>query len=258
MLGFLCYHFTLSSPDGGKLSENVIKRALRAPFNNYTRFMLRRSFQSQTADPRGPNERTIEYPFALTALSFSHYQDILDVGPGLSPWPATVAACGYHVTAIDEMTGYWNEGIINQHFHVIRGDITSPQLNKMFGIVTCISTLEHIPNHAEAMRGMVSLMKSDGILILSFPYNEHQYVHNIYEHPNAGYGKGSPFITQIYDRKAINGWLAANNLESIEQKYFQCFTGELWTFGQRCFPMKEVRVEEKHHLTCLVMKKARH
>jgi SAM-dependent methyltransferase len=241
-----------------KLNANIIKRAIRAPFDYYNRFMLRQSFRSQTADSRGPNERTVEYPFALKALSFSHYQDILDVGSGLSPWPATLAACGYHVTAIDEMTTYWNESIINKHFHVIHGDITAPQLNKTFGIVTCISTLEHIPKHAEAMRCMVSLMKDDGILILSFPYNEHRYLHNIYDHPNAGYGHGSGFITQIYDRQTINGWLSANNLESIDQKYFQCFSGELWSFGQRRFPMKEVRVDESHHLTCLVMKKARY
>ena len=233
----------------------LVKRMLRTPGDFYNRLMLRREFRRQTADPRGPNERPFEYSFALTALSHSRYQDILDVGPGLSAWPSTLSTCGYHVTALDEMRKYWRGNIINHHFHVIHDDITAPRIKQTFGIITCISTLEHIPKHAEAVSRMASLLKEDGIMILSFPYNEHRYVHNVYDLPGAGYGQGSPFITQVFDRATIDLWIKSTGLRLIQQRYLRCFTGELWTFGKRLQPMEDVSVEQPHHLTGIVLRK---
>ena len=217
--------------------------------------MLRRHFEWHKADERGPNERPLEYSFALQALSHSRYQDVLDVGPGLAPWPAVVELCGYHVTATDEMTIYWQQKIINKHFHVIHDDITATKIKQKFGIITCISTLEHIPKHADAVSNMASLLKDDGILILSFPYNEHRYVPNAYDLQDAGYGKGASFITQIFDRKTIDLWIKLTGLEIIQQRYYRCFTGELWTVGTRLRPMEEVSVDQPHHLTGLVLAK---
>jgi SAM-dependent methyltransferase len=236
---------------------SFVKRMLRVPGNQYNRFMLRRAFEMQEADARGPNERPLEYSFALQALSLSPYQDILDVGPGVAPWPAVVSLCGYRVTATDEMTIYWQEKIINKHFHVIHDDITATKIKEKFGIITCISTLEHIPKHADAVSNMASLLKEDGVLILSFPYNEHRYVHNAYDLPDAGYGKGAPFITQVYNRETIDLWIKRTGLTIIQQRYFRCFTGELWTVGTRLRPMEEVSVDQPHHLTGLVLAKKR-
>jgi SAM-dependent methyltransferase len=232
-----------------------VKRILRIPGNQYNRLLLRRDFERQKADERGPNERPLEYSFALQALGLSRYQDVLDVGPGLAPWPAVMERCGYHVTATDEMRIYWQEKIINKHFHVIHDDITATKITRKFGIITCISTLEHIPKHADAVSNMASLLKDDGILILSFPYNERRYVPNAYDLPDSGYGKGAPFITQVYNRETIDLWMKRTGLTVIQQRYFRCFTGELWTVGRRLRPMQEVSVDRPHHLTGIVLAK---
>jgi SAM-dependent methyltransferase len=237
------------------MTLSLLKRMLRIPGNRYNEFMLRRAFKAQEADARGPNERPLEYSFALQALALSQHLDVLDVGPGLAPWPAVVSLCGYHVTATDQMTIYWQEKIINKHFYVIHDDITDTKIAQKFGIITCISTLEHIPKHADAVSNMASLLKEDGILIMSFPYNERRYVHNAYDLPNAGYGKGAPFITQIYSRETIDLWTRLTGLAVIQQRYFRCFTGDLWTVGARLRPMEEVSVDQPHHLTGIVLAK---
>lgn len=236
------------------MSLKLAKKILRTPGDFYVRFMLRKQFRSQVADPRGPNERPLEYSFALNALALSRYRDILDVGPGMSAWPSTLSVCGYHVTALDEMRTYWKGSIMNPHFFTIHDDITSPKIKQKFGIITCISTLEHIPKHVEAISGMASLLKEEGIIILTFPYNEHKYVYNAYELPGAGYGQGSPFITQVFDRNSIKTWLMSTGLRLVHQRYFRCFTGEYWTFGQRLEPMEEVSIDQPHHLTGIVLK----
>lgn len=239
------------------MNLRLIKRILRAPGDYYVKFMLGREFRCQTSDPRGANERPFEYSFALNALSLSHYQDILDVGPGLSAWPSTLSVCGYHVTALDEMKTYWEGRIINRHFHTVHDDITAPKIKQKFGIITCISVLEHIPKHLEALSGMASLLKEDGIIILSFPYNENRYISNVYELPGAGYGQGSPFVTQVFNRSVIESWLQSTGLSLVQQRYLRCFTGEFWTFGQRLQPMEEVSSDQPHHLTGIVLRRVR-
>jgi hypothetical protein len=63
--------------------RNSGKKAIQMLGNLYVNALLKREYQSQQEDPRGPNERLLEYSFALNALSLSRYTDILDVGCGL-------------------------------------------------------------------------------------------------------------------------------------------------------------------------------
>ena len=102
---------------------------------------------------------------------------------------------------------------------------------------------------------MHSLLKKNGFLILTFPYNEKIYHKDIYKHPGAGYGKGANFITQVYSRREINNWLSDTSFEIIDQEYYKVFTGEMWTMGDRVTPCKKVSSSELHHLTCLLLKK---
>jgi 2-polyprenyl-3-methyl-5-hydroxy-6-metoxy-1,4-benzoquinol methylase len=204
----------------------------------------------------GPNERPLEYSAALQALALTSDQDVLDIGPGMSPWPALVANCGYHVTAIDEMSKYWGGRVLNRHFHVIQDNVLSPKVKSKFGIVTCISTLEHIPEHQAAVVAMAGLLRENGILILSFPYNETRYVSNAYDLPEAcHYAEHVNYICQIYNRETINSWCESSGLSLELQRYFQVFTGEYWGCGQRLRPPHEVNVADAHHLTLLVLRK---
>lgn len=200
------------------------------------------------------NERPVEYGFSFKHLQHLGTGKILDIGPGKSSWPHILSTCGFEVIAIDKIEGYWNS-FFNRHFKILNDDITQPKLKEKFQFATCLSVLEHIPDHIVAVKNMHSLLEKNGYLILTFPYNEFQYQPNIYKHPKAGYGQDANFITQVYSRNEINQWLEKTSFKIVDQEYFQVFTGEFWTFGERIIPCKKVKKEELHHLTCILLQK---
>jgi len=202
------------------------------------------------------NERTIEFAFAFKWLSKICPIKVLDVGSGTTAWPHIMANCGFGVTAIDKIKGYWKGGFFNRHYYIIHDDITKPKIAKQFDLVTCISVLEHIPDHKAAVRGMFELLNPLGYIVLTFPYNETRYVDNVYKLPDAGgYGKGAAFICQVFSRNEIDNWLQENRGTIIEQEYYEVFTGDLWAFGKRIYPPRKVKKQERYHLTCLVIQK---
>jgi 2-polyprenyl-3-methyl-5-hydroxy-6-metoxy-1,4-benzoquinol methylase len=200
------------------------------------------------------NERPVEYGF-----SFKHLQNlctgkVLDIGPGRSSWPHLLFTCGYEVKAIDKIDGYW-DSYFNRHYKIINDDITNTKLKEKFQFVTCLSVLEHIEDHRTAIRNIHNLLKKDGYLILTFPYNENLYHKNIYKHPNAGYGQDTNYITQVYSRNEINEWTFETSFKIIDQEYYKVFTGEFWTIGERINPCIKVSARELHHLTCILLQK---
>ncbi len=202
-----------------------------------------------------PNERAVEYGYALRWLSSIVPQDVLDVGAGSSAWAHLMAGCYFHVTAIDKIKGYWKGGYFNRHYHVVNDDITKPKTKRQFDAITCLSVLEHIADHMAAVRGLFKLLRPGGHLVLSFPYNEDYYVEDVYKLPDAGYGQDKSYICQVFSRKEIDVWLADNPGRVIDQEYYEVFTGEFWTFGDRVGSCKRVERNKKCHLTCLVIQK---
>lgn len=199
---------------------------------------------------RRVNERPVEYPFALTCLSELCPTSVLDVGPGTSAWPQLLANCGFEVTAVDEGHSYWGSRPANRHHYIVRDDITDPKIDRKFDAITCLSVIEHIEDHRAAVRGLRSLLHPGGHAIMSFPYNEHRFVENVYALPGVSYGQDAPYICRMYSRREIDGWLE-EGFEIERQQYHQIFTGELWAFGERLRPPKRVDASEPHHLTCL-------
>ena len=110
------------------------------------------------------NERSIEYGFALQAIATNHPKTVLDVGTGTTAWPHLLRNCGAIVTAIDNVTDYWPEGMVNRHWTVLDVDITKPGLfsSQRFEAVMCISVLEHIADHEAAMRNMLGMINKGG------------------------------------------------------------------------------------------------
>lgn len=202
------------------------------------------------------NERSIEYCFALRWLSKICPVEVLDVGSGGTSWPHLMANCGFQVTAIDKIKEYWKGGFFNRHYYIINDDITRPKITKQFDLITCISVLEHIPNHKDAISGMFGLLKPGGHLVLTFPYNEKQYIDDIYKLPDAGYGRDYPFICQVLSRKQIDEWLSENPGKIIDQEYYEVFSGALWAFGDRICPSKKVEKQQRCHLTCVIIQKS--
>ena len=144
---------------------------------------------------------------------------------------------------------------LNRHYLIINDDITESKLTKKYDFITCISVLEHIPVHKEAMKGMFDLLNPGGHLLLTVPFNEEKYIDNVYKMPEASYGKDHAYICQIFSRKNMNTWLADSSWEIVEQEYYEVFTGELWTFGEHIYPPKKVEQNEKSHLSCILLRK---
>ncbi len=50
---------------------------------------------------------------------------VLEVGTGLTGWPAVLAQCGFVVTTIDNMRDYWPASAVNRHWSFRNVDITA-------------------------------------------------------------------------------------------------------------------------------------
>jgi len=201
------------------------------------------------------NERVVEYSFAFKALASICPKSILDIGTGETALPVLMKNCGFLVTAADNIQDFWTKRIFNRHYYIINDDITNSKLRMKFDLITCISVIEHIRNFNDAVSGMFNLLNKNGHLVLTFPFNEYNYIENVYRLPDAGYGKDLPYICQVFSRNEINKWLKDNFIEIIEQEYWKIFTGKFWTFGKRIYPPLQVNKNQKHQLTCILIKK---
>ena len=230
-----------------------MKKLLHALGRGYIGRLTRNEFESQQF--RRINERPIEYRFVFEQLTVLAPKKVLDIGTGTSALPSLMRNTGSVVSAIDNVRDYWPRGMQNRHFHILDQDITRPAMEGGFDLVTCVSTLEHIEQHDAAVRGMFSLVRPGGHVILTHPYNEQRYVRDVYREPGAGYGADLPYIGQVFSRAQVDGWLRANQASVVVQEYWQCFEGELWTFGAAVQPPRRVAVTERHQLTCMLLRK---
>ena len=251
---------TLISVASAKTSEGrhawgsrVIKSLAHRIGRTYVTEMRRREWEQQRLFRI--NERAVEFSFALRTINQLAVTTVLDVGSGGSPFPATLAYCGYLVTAIDNVRDYWPQGMYNYHFHVLDDDIRHPSVNRRFDAITCISVLEHIPEFLDAARGFASLLNSDGYLILTCPYNEQRYCSDVYRAPESSYGKNNPYICQSYSRAELDSIVRTFHGRILIQEYWKVFSGELWAFGRRLESPQQSSKENPHQLTCLLIQK---
>ena len=201
------------------------------------------------------NERPIEYKFVMQSLTKTCPKNVLDVGTGTTALPSLLRTCGFLVTAIDNIKDYWRRGMHNRHYYVINDDITDSKLNKKFDFIVCVSVLEHIVNFDAAIKNLFNLLKNGGHLVLTFPYNEKDFIKNVYKLPGAGYGQNSSWICRVFSREQIDKWIGTYNGKIIEQEFWQIFTGKYWTFGDTQYPPKQSNKDELHHLICLLIQK---
>ncbi len=230
-----------------------VKNILRQLLNRYIKRICRQEFEAQIFTRF--NERPIEFSFVFRKLGEIYPRNILDVGTGTTALPHLMRNCGFIVTATDNIHDYWPSGMLNRHYHLIDDDITDTHLSETFDLITCISVLEHIQKHETAVYNMFSLLKKNGHLILTFPYNEKSYVKNVYELPDSSYGKGLPYITQSFSRGELKQWLRENQGIIIDQEYWQFWEGNYWTEGNQLIPPRCVTEDDKHQLACLLIQK---
>lgn len=219
----------------------------------YAAYICKREYAAQSFV--SVNERPIEFAFLFRKLVEYWPKTVLDVGTGVTSLPHLMRCCGFNVTSTDNIKDYWPSGMVNRHYHVINDDITNTKLDAKYDVITCISVIEHVKDHRKAMRSLYALLNPGGRLILTCPYNERCYVSNVYELPESSVREKFPFVTQVFSRKEIGGWLDDSPFEIVEQEYWQFFEGEFWTCGERVILPQRVGNQERHQLTCLVLEK---
>ena len=207
------------------------------------------------------NERTIEYAYVFNIINKYAPKTFLDVGTGKTALPSLIKACGIEVSAIDK-----DEEQIAQNpctrggycsFDIIKENLLETSITNKFDMITCISVLEHNSNYDLVIKKMSDMLTPNhGIIVLTFPYNEHEYIPNAYKLPEAGYGRYEPptNICQMFSRESVKKWEESYNLELIDQEHWQAFTGKYWTYGKRLYPPVKTDKNRTHQLTCLTLK----
>lgn len=233
-----------------------IKSLLKKVLFLYTNYQCKKEYTKQSF--KRFNERPVEYAFVFNCLKNIYPKEIADIGTGTTAIPHVIRNCGFLVTATDNIKDYWESGLVNRHYYVINDDITKTKISKKFDLITCISVLEHIANFNEAVKNMCSLLKPNGYLILTFPFNKNgKYIPNVYDLEGSSYGKGAKYITQSFSNNELNNWIKDNNLIIIEQEYWKFWTGNYWTIGNQIIPPLKVNYKENHQLTCILFRDAR-
>ena len=180
----------------------------------YVRELVQAEFSGQRYLP---NERGIEYRFLFEQIGVLEPRTVLDVGTGKTSIPAAISQCGCIVTAVDNVTDFWPEGMTNHHFHVQDVDITRPTLTEHFDLIACISVLEHIENYDAALDAMCQLLKVGGHLVLTCPYSDGAFCPDVYQLPKSdGYGKSIPYVCRSYSGAELDAWLARNPLRLVK------------------------------------------
>lgn len=201
------------------------------------------------------NERPVELAFLFRHLGSIYPRTVLDVGTGITALPHLIRNCGCLVTATDDIQHAWFPGMLNRHYHVIDDDITNTQLSGTYDLITCISVLEHIKNADDAMHNMLALLNPSGHLILTCPYSERSYVKNVYELPDSSHDANERYITQSFSRTELDRWTKNNRCRIVEQEYWQFWEGDHWTTGCQLIPPRRSASDDRHQLTCLLIRK---
>jgi len=219
----------------------------------YPRLICTREYKNQTFIHL--NERPIEFAFLFRKIVEYWPKKVLDVGTGTTALPHMMRNCGLIVTATDNIKDYWPTGMVNRHYHVINDDIKKTQLTETFDLITCISVLEHIQDHREAMKSMYRLLNPGGHLILTCPYNDREYVANVYALPESSVRENFSFVTQSFSCEEVGKWLSDSPFEMVDQEYWQYFDGEFWTCGEMLERPIKVNKSDRHQLCCMALKK---
>ncbi len=119
--------------------------------------------------------RKWEYGIVLNALRKNQAKDVLDVGGGGSVFAPAAAWLGMQVTTVDPgEVGSW----IDAQSKTLQKELIFEQLpfeefksKNKFDAVTCISTIEHMPNYLEMIVKMASYVRKGGLLALTFDFH---------------------------------------------------------------------------------------
>ena len=230
----------------------MLKQAVHALGRAYLNHLTQDAALSQKFTRH--NERSVEYGYVFQALSTYRPRSVLDVGSGDTALPSLMRTCGPIVTAIDNVRDYWRAGMVNRHWHIVDDDITRTNIIDRFDMITCVSVIEHIADHLDAMRSMMSLLAPDGVLVITTPYSETRHVSNVYELEGAAYGHDLPYICRSTSRSELDQWLDAAGGKLVDQEFWKNWSGDVWCQGDILDRPLKVEASAPHQLACLTIK----
>lgn len=107
-----------------------------------------------------------QYEYAYVAANVDPQEvDVLDVGCGFSFFPHWLAERGHNVTCTDRIE--LGHAFTGTPVRFVRDDITRTELGGPYDCVYCLSVLEHIPDKAAAIEGLMRLTRPGGKLVLT-------------------------------------------------------------------------------------------
>ena len=221
----------------------------------FSSFYLKYRSRSAIKSSSYINERPVEYMFVLKHLIESNSLSVLDVGTGRNAFTATLEHCRFNVISTDLKGEYWST-FSNRHVHVVKNDITKSKYpSSSFDAITCISTLEHIPNFSLAVSEMVRMLKPSGVLILTFPYSR-VFCENVYLLPESDpISKSFTYIAASFSDSEISNWITSFGISEVDRVYYQGWTGEYWRSGQRINYPREVFNPHQANGLCIAFQK---
>jgi O-antigen chain-terminating methyltransferase len=174
------------------------------------------------ADTVGLSERVVEIPWVLSR--YRGEEDVLDIGTSNAP---DVYLSSLTRLNIPNLVGLDLSGVSVAKVEVVRGDMTQmPFGHRAFGLILCISTLEHCGKDntqygvssgtatgdaVTALAEMARTLKPGGRLILTLPYGRYEDL-------------GS-FIQ--YDQASWERLIATSTLTVVEREIFE-YSSEGW------------------------------
>jgi len=230
----------------------------KAAINRLGRSWIRRAMRIEAESQvfRRHNERAVEYSFVFREIARLCPKSLLDVGTGTTALPALIRSCGPVVTASDNVSDYWPAGMFTRHWHVTDDDIRGSRLPGGYEMVTCISVLEHIREHREAMREIFRLLAPGGYLVLTCPYSHEEFVENVYELPDARPEyRNLPYICRSYSKVQLDEWLQDSGATIVEHEFWRIETGRVHALGDWLFPAERAEANDVHQLACLLLRK---
>ena len=233
---------------------NPLKLLARQLGNDYVRRVC--SAESASQKFTHHNERPIEYRFALEGLARARPRTVLDVGTGTTAWPHLLRTSGFVITAIDNVRDYWDHQMVNRHWTVLDVDITKlDKFHGPFDAVTCISVMEHIEDHQNAVRNMLGVLAPGGMLVITTPYNHREHCPNVYKRPDALYGQDLPYICRSHSAQEIEQWQRLG-ARLKRREMWRLFSGPVWATGDRIPWEQAISEDSPHQSGCFEFEKA--
>ena len=151
----------------------------------FLRQMLKRKAQRKIGTPYVNGERYFEYDIVLRWLdSDKSFMNILAIGSQDSMLPILLTFTGKKVVCVDPFNDVIQQKIFAEIMEV-KNDMHAvlayrqrlPFRENYFDVVTCISTLEHIPDDGDSftLREIIRVLRPGGTLMMSFPWQKYYY-----------------------------------------------------------------------------------